>query len=87
MHKFLKNWAERTNANKMHFTFKIGQKILIKDERKSDAEKNIIAKFLHVYKGPYTVKGITGENTYILVNENNEERGTFYVNDLREHFE
>ena len=33
MHKILKNMAERKNKNKTHFKFKIGQKVLIKDER------------------------------------------------------
>ena len=87
MHTFLENRNERKNANKTHFKFKIGQKVLIKDERKSDAEKNIIAKFLYVYEGPYTIKGMTREETYILVNENNDKRGTFYLNDLSEHLE
>ena len=87
MHKFLKKRAENKNKNRKHFKFEIGQKVLIKEERKSYAEKNIAAKFLHVFEGPYIIKSIAGKDTYILEDENNIEGETFHLDNLREHFD
>ena len=44
-------------------------------------------EFLHVLEGPYIIKSIAGEVTYILEDENRIERGTFYLDNLREHFD
>ena len=41
----------------------LGDKILVKCQKKSDAAKGVIDKFIHVHQGPYTIKKILPYST------------------------
>ena len=56
--------------------------MLLRANNVSDNEKKEIAKFFSKYEGPYKIKRPVGEVTYILENQNHEERGQFHTQDL-----
>ena len=62
--------------------FEVGEEVLLRANNVSDNEKKEIAKFFSKYEGPYKIKRLVGEATYILENENHEERGQFHTHDL-----
>uniref|UniRef100_A0ABD2X093 RNA-directed DNA polymerase n=1 Tax=Trichogramma kaykai TaxID=54128 RepID=A0ABD2X093_9HYME len=69
---------KRGNCDK----FLMGDKVLIKCKNSSDQENKILAKFMQIYEGPYIIKSILGENTYLLEDSNSRVKGQFHVNDL-----
>uniref|UniRef100_A0ABD2W5G0 Uncharacterized protein n=1 Tax=Trichogramma kaykai TaxID=54128 RepID=A0ABD2W5G0_9HYME len=69
---------KRGNCDK----FLVGDKVLIKCKNTSDQENKILAKFMQIYEGPYGIKSILGENTYLLEDSNSRVKGQFHVNDL-----
>lgn len=83
---FLNRRAEKINRNKKHFVFYLGQKVLIKSDRRSDAEKNIIAKFQDIYEGPYYISRIVNKDTYELIDPFNNLKGNYHISNLREYF-
>ena len=62
--------------------FEIGEEVLLRANNVSDNEEKEIAKFFSKYESPYKIKRLIGEATYILENENHEERGQFHIQDL-----
>ena len=76
---------KKTHDEKHHEPFrkfKVGEEVLLWANNVSDNEKREIAKFFSKYGGPYTIKRLVGKATYILENENHEERGQFHTPDL-----
>ena len=72
MHRKLKKRARKANENIKHFQFQIGDAVLARANNVS-FEKHI-AKFFHVYEGPYFIKESVGKDTYLLSHRNDEIR-------------
>lgn len=76
--------AKKENAKiKKHATFDQGSLVMVRTNNLSNLEKKQIAKFFHIYEGPYIVKRKIGIDTYLLQDEENKERGTFHVTHLK----
>ena len=74
----------RLNKNKSGLTFRVGDLVLVKACKVSDAAVGKVAKFLAIYEGPYQVKKRIARNTYILGNmKTGKERGQFHAVDLK----
>ena len=87
MHKKLRTRADRKNAQKTHFQFKINDLVLVRALNVSDIANNRISKFFHVYEGPYIVKEILGSGTYLLYDEKrNVTRGKFHITHLKPYY-
>ena len=80
--------AAKINEGKTCVRYKIGQNVLIKAEHQSDASKAMIAKFLELYEGPYTVTRILHEHTYEVTDtDTNNTRGKFHTSLIRPYFQ
>ena len=44
-------------------------------------------KFFDVYEGPYTIKKKITEDTYIIVSEDEKEKGQFHMKSLKPYVE
>ena len=84
MHSKLKKRARKTNENIKHFHFQIGDAVLIRANNVS-SEKHI-AKFFHVYEGPYFIKESVGKDTYLLSHPSNGIRGKFHLSLLKPYY-
>ena len=51
--------------------FRVGDLVLLKVPKQSNAQEKKIAKFFHVYYGPYCIARVFNENAYELVNVDN----------------
>ena len=86
-YSFLKKQASRKNDQTRHFEFKIGDRVLVKSLNVANAAERNIAKFFHVYEGPYTITQKIGPDTYVLLDvEANRERGKFHIQNLKLYF-
>ena len=67
--------------------FDIGDKVLIRAVKLSDATQNIIGKFWALYEGPYTIIQKVGNATYKLQDEssNGTIRGIFNTRQLKKY--
>lgn len=75
-----------TKFNTLHktTTFNTGDKVMLRANNVSSAKTKQIAKFFDVYEGPYTIKKIIRNNTYVLIDEDTQrERGIFNSTLLR----
>jgi len=54
------------DKNKRFITYQPGQQVLIKEHRLSSAEDKTIHKFFLLYRGPYTITEIRGNNTVTI---------------------
>ena len=76
--------ADRINKSKYLTKFKVGDQVLIRTYKPSDATQNIIAKFCAVYEGLSRVIKEIGGATYLLQEEgNNVGRGIFNTRQLK----
>lgn len=68
--KKLRSKAESRNKTKDQLKkfrqYQVGQQVLMKEHKLSSAENNEIHKFFLLYKGPYTITEIYGNNTVML---------------------
>ena len=55
-HRTLKNRARRENKDRKHFSFNENDLVLVKVQNQSNASDKKLAKFFHVYEGPYIGK-------------------------------
>ena len=68
----------------MFITFKIDDLVYLKANNVSNLEKKVIDKFFNIYIGPFKIKKIVYDYTYILVDPNtNMEKGLYSINDLK----
>ena len=58
--------ADRINKSKYLTKFKVGDQVLIRTYKPSDATQNIIAKCCAHYEGPYRVIKEIGSATHLL---------------------
>ena len=84
MHRKLKIRAKKANENIKHFQFQIGDAVLVRSNNVS-SEKHI-AKFFHVYEGPYFIKESVGKDTYLLSHSSNEIREKFHLSLLKPYY-
>ena len=82
----MKNRARRENKDRKHFTFSENDLVLVKAQNQSNASDKKIAKFFHVYEGPYIVKRKVNMNTYLVADGNNNERGKFHISNLKPYY-
>ena len=83
-HEFLKRQAKKKNTKTKHFQFSENDLVLVKAQNMSNAGDRKIAKFFHVYEGPYLVKRIIALDTYQLIDyHSNKERGKFHITNLK----
>lgn len=62
----------------------IGDLVLLKENRVSDASKKQISKFFPLYSGPYKIVGNPFPNVYKLMNIDTKEiKGQFNINNLK----
>ena len=85
-HHKLKTRAKRENQNKKHFTFQDNDLVLIKALPQSDAGDKKIAKFFHVYGGPYAIKQKINADTYLIIDKHGKERGKFHISNLKPYY-
>ena len=84
MHRKLNGRANRVNKNIKHFQFRVGNAVLVRANNVSSDK--YIAKFFHVYEGPYTIKERLGTDTYLLALPNTEIRGKFPLSLLKPYY-
>ena len=67
--------------------YKENDEILIKACNLSDKVLKHTAKFMSVFEGPYVIKKILREGTYLIIDpKNHKERGISHANDLRKYY-
>lgn len=49
----------------------------------SNLENREISKFFSFYEGPYKILRKVGVATYLLIGDNNKERGRFHISNLK----
>lgn len=74
-------YIKRENEKiKKRVKFKLGDLVIVKRLRVSNKDRNICAKLLYPYEGPYQVNNVINDNTYELWNmENDTIRGIFNI--------
>jgi hypothetical protein len=56
---------------------------MVKSQNQSDATKDVIDKFMHVYRGPYIINEILPHSTYELVEDKGKLWGEFNKRQLK----
>lgn len=81
--------ADKINSRTKITNFEIGEKVLLKNNPKSDAINKIIEKFCDLYIGPFMIKERIGNATYILghVDDPEKIRGRFNIRQLKKYHE
>ena len=71
--------AARINKLSKITAFEVGDQVLIRTHKLSDATQNIIGKFCALYEGPYTITRKVGSDTYQIQDDVNSSsiRGIF----------
>ena len=78
-----KNKNDEKKKN-LFITFKENDLVYLKANNVSNLEKKVIDKFFSIYIGPFRVKKIVYDYTYILVDPiTNIEKGLYNINDLK----
>ena len=76
--------ADRINKSKRITKFKVGDQVLIRTYKPSDATQNIIGKFCALYEGPYRIVKEIGGATYVLQEDGKKvARGVFNTRQLK----
>ena len=77
--------ADRINKSNKITKFKIGDQVLVRMYKLSDATQNIISKFCALYEGPYVIIREIGNATYLLQDGTDSKvvRGVFNVRQLK----
>ena len=77
--------AKKVNEDNKITKFKRGDLVLVRTYCQSDAMQKKTDKFCELYCGPYKVKQVLGEATYILVECSDEQkiRGKFNIRQLK----
>jgi len=65
--------------------YQVGDLVLVRTHHLSDLLGKKIKKFFLLYEGPYRVKEIKMENAYVLVDETNNEKGTYNTTQLKKY--
>ena len=84
MYSKLKKRARKANENIKHFQFQIGDAVLVRANNVS-SEKHI-AKFFHVYEGPYFIKDSVDIDTYLRSHPSNGIRRKFHLSLLKPYY-
>ena len=81
--------ANKLNEKVKKFVnYEINEKVLLKANNISSAEKREVAKFFSNYKGPYVIKKKIHNNTFILKYIDSEkERGEFHARKLKHYYD
>lgn len=80
LHAYEKN-RKRYNSNRVHVTFKVGEKVYRKNFAHSDASKHISAKLNPKYL-PFVVSNKRSDVSYDLVDEDGKFVGNYHVKDI-----
>lgn len=74
--------------NELHkFTeFNIGDSVLVKTNRLSNANKQVTYKFLSIFQGPYIITRKLGIATYEISDHKGKVRGRFHASNIRRYF-
>ena len=77
--------ADRINKSNKITKFKIGDQVLVRTFKLSDAIQNIISKFCALYEGPYVIIREIGSAMYLLQDGTDSKvvRGVFNVRQLK----
>lgn len=80
--------AEKTNNLNQLTQFKIGDLVMVRALRMSDALNKVVAKFCHIYEGPYQVVEKVSVSTYRLAHVDNPhvDRGKFNIRQLKKYY-
>lgn len=70
-------------AKGMKYRFEIGDLVLLRAPKPSDAKEKLFYKFFLLYEGPYTVQRIVEPNAAVIVNEQGEVKGRYNFRSLR----
>lgn len=73
---------EKHDSQGRMVTYKVGDKVLLKADRESDAIAHEMKKFFLLYEGPYVITSLAGQNAYRLEREG-VTRGVFNSSNLR----
>lgn len=69
-------------------SYKVGEKVLIKNRQLPSSSEGIAKKLLLLYTGPYIVQRNNGNNTYLIVNpRNHKTKGNFNQTELKKFYE
>jgi len=63
---------KKVNAN---WNSELGDTVLVKCQKQSDAAKVVIGKFMHMYQGPYSINKILPYSAYEGINSDGKLRG------------
>lgn len=79
--------AARINKLSKITAFEVGDQVLIRTHKLSDATQNIIGKFCALYEGPYTITRKVGSATYQIQDDVNSSsiRGIFNTRQLKKY--
>lgn len=85
----LKNFERRRSQQKniSKVILEEGDLVLLRVRHLSNAFDKVIKKFFHLFEGPYRIKKRVGENAFVLVdaNDNDKEIGTYNRLNLRKY--
>ncbi|KAK3917286.1 Retrovirus-related Pol polyprotein from transposon 412 [Frankliniella fusca] len=76
--------ARRYNLRRRDVEFEVGSLVYRRNFVKSDKTKDFTAKLAPKFIGPFKVKKRIGLRAYLLEDEEGEENGPWYVNDLKD---
>ncbi|CAB0030504.1 unnamed protein product [Trichogramma brassicae] len=62
-------YAMRENARHKIVNYRVGDRVLVRNEKLSKANTHVISKFLALYEGPYIITKIYSGVTFELINE------------------
>jgi hypothetical protein len=81
--------ADKINKTGERTQFQIGEKVLIKACRVSDALNKVVAKFCDVFEGPYIITARPSKATYELAYLDSKKglRGKFNIRQLKRYHE
>ena len=80
--------AKQVNEACKMTKFRLGDLVLVRTHYQSDAMQKRIEKFCELYTGPFKIKDVLGESTYVLVDCHNENkiRGKFNIRQLKPYY-
>lgn len=80
-----KQQYDKRKAN-LKYNFQVGTEVMIRINPFAHRKPNEMSKLRARYEGPYIIKKKISDNTYLLVDAEQEEKGVYHANMLKPYF-